>query len=125
MSFNKIIISFLFFIIPATGVAQEREWDYQTYPPLDISILHAPGTFQIDEAGVIGGTILYDVQFKNSYADTLFLDAVELDIRSVKINGGEVRYTVSEDRLNILLSDHFSAQSRSEERRVGISLDIL
>src|SRR5690625_445123 len=102
MSFNKIIISFLFFIIPATGVAQEREWDYQTYPPLDISILHAAGTFQIDEAGVIGGTVLYDVQFKNSYADTLFLDAVELDIRSVKINGGEVRYTVSEDRLNIL-----------------------
>lgn len=113
MSFNKLIISFLFFIIPATGVAQEREWDYQTYPPLDISILHAAGTFQIDEAGVIGGTVLYDVQFKNSYADTLFLDAVELDIRSVKINGGEVRYTVSEDRLNILLSDHFSEQSEA------------
>src|SRR5690625_3298550 len=107
MSFNKIIISFLFFIILATGVAQERECDYQTYTPLYMSILHAAGSFQIDEAGVIGGMILYDVQFKNSFADTLFLDAVELDIRSVKIYGGEVRYTVYLDLWNIVLSVYF------------------
>lgn len=113
MSFNKLLCLLILISVPFSGNAQEREWDYQPYPPLDISISHAQGTIQIDETGLIGGTISYDIIFKNSYTDTLYFDAVELDIRSVQINNSETDFTVSDDQLNILISESFPAESEA------------
>ena len=101
MSLNKLLYFIILLAIPFAGSAQDHEWDYQPYPQLDISIEHANGTIQIDEAGVIGGTVSYD------------FDAVELDIRSVQMNNSDVSFTVSDDQLNILLSERFPSGSEA------------
>lgn len=111
MGFNKLLYIVTFILLPVQGFAQDRSWDFQAYPPLEISITHASGNIQIDEAGTVGGTITYDIFFKNSFTDTLFFDAVELDIRSVRINDIDADYLVSDDQLNILVPEPFTAGS--------------
>lgn len=106
---SKLLLSILIILLATLSeLAIAQNYDFTTYPQIDLNFDHLNLELRIQEDGVIEGEALYDVSFRISMADTVRLDASRMDIQGVFWDDEPAGFTVSNDRLLILAPENYS-----------------
>lgn len=106
---SKLLLSILIILLaPLSELAIAQNYDFTTYPQIDLNFDHLNLELRIQEDGMIEGEALYDVSFRISTADTVRLDASRMDIQRVFWGDEPAEFTVSNDRLLIAAPENYN-----------------
>lgn len=116
---KKIITPFflLTILLLISVQTHAQEWDYETYPRADIELTHLDAELKIESDGQLEGDLIFSVTFKNSFADSLFLDTAGIDIQAVTMNEEETDFLIEDSQLIIVPEVTFT---KNDEAEIGI-----
>lgn len=109
MNDSRILLRTLFTLAifcVSTGTGQAQSFDFEPIPVLNYTFNEAEIDIQLNsEEGSIQGSVTYRLTANINGADTLQLDAPQIQVDSVRSQGQSLSYSMDGDQLNIALSD--------------------
>ncbi len=106
---SKLLLSILIILLaPLCELANAQNYDFTTYPQIDLNFDHLDLELKIQEDGMIEGEALYDVSFRVSVTDTVRLEAPRMDIQQVFWGDEPAGFTVRNDRLLITAPENYN-----------------
>ncbi|MGF1669214.1 MAG: HEAT repeat domain-containing protein [Balneolaceae bacterium] len=108
---RKVFLSILIILLVSLSElanAQNFEFDYESYPVLNVNFDHLDLELMIHEDGLIEGEAVYDITFRVSGVDTITLDAARMDIRRVFLNDQMAEYKSGDDQLVVFTNESYN-----------------
>ncbi len=132
MKGKRLLISLLALLIASAPAAvYGQQFDYRSYPELDVNITHLDLKVDIDPAGpALSGVAEYRLEARGVDTDTLVFHAAHMEIKGVQYDREQVKFNLHNDSLLITLpeslerhQDHLLAIEYETVPRFGLLTD--